>query len=190
MGSGSEDPTVPVQRSSPWRTRVGCTPSKELTRRRWCTTMMVAGALLLIPTRVTLLGTAVIGISPAFILGVVLLAVGAMLRSRVGAGPQMILRLDRIAPTTRKGAHRLAGFRNHPEGEPRRSSLRRVQRRVSGTTACTPCTTTYDGAAPGRRSELAHDRTRCVCACRRGGRANKPPPRTWIVSGATTNGGG
>jgi hypothetical protein len=48
--------------------------------------MMVAGALLLIPTLVTLLGTAVIGISPALILGVVLLAVGAMLRSRVGAG--------------------------------------------------------------------------------------------------------
>ena len=46
--------------------------------------MMVAGALLLIPTLVTFLGTAVIGISPALILGNVLLAVGAMLRSRVG----------------------------------------------------------------------------------------------------------
>ncbi len=46
--------------------------------------MMVAGALLLIPTLVTFLGTAVIGISPAFVLGVVLLVVGATMRARMG----------------------------------------------------------------------------------------------------------
>ena len=72
--------------------------------------MMVAGALLLIPTLVTFLGTAVIGISPAFVLGVVLLAVGATMRAGLVQGSLMIHRLDRTDRTIRRAARRLANL--------------------------------------------------------------------------------